>query len=72
MDYCYKYMTGLLSYRTLKFRVVLTKTFKQYYPDSGIEVCIQWRQLTYFCKVNGKKRTFKIREILCDYDDQYN
>ena len=59
-------------YRTLKFRVVhlLTETFKQYYPDIGIDVCIPW--LTCFCKVSGKKRTFKIREILCDFDDQYN
>ena len=31
---------------------------------------MQWRQVTCFCKVGGKKRTFKTREVLGDYDDQ--
>ena len=42
-------MTGSVSYRTLKFRVVFTETFKQWV----------------------EKRTFKTREVLGDYDDQY-
>ena len=32
--YCGKSMTGSVGYRTQKFRVVLTGTFKQYYPQT--------------------------------------